>query len=67
MYTEKHLVEFGNYVLSNYRKNLIDTHPELTLPDKEAAYSNVSDADLANWNALGLHLLNWDEVPLIVE
>lgn len=47
------LVSFGNYMVSAQRENLIDQHPELITPeDKEAAYHQVSDADLSNWRFL---------------
>lgn len=40
MYTEKELVAFGNYLLSDERKETI-VHPQVK--DK------VNDVDLANW------------------
>lgn len=44
------LVSFGNYMVSQHREDLITEHPELlTAEDKEAAYHQVSDADLNNW------------------
>ena len=47
------LVSFGNYMVSQQREDLITEHPELITPeDKEAAYHQVSDADLSNWRFL---------------
>lgn len=45
------LVDFGNYVLSEYRTNLINSHPDTDTASKEMALISVSDADVANFKA----------------
>ena len=47
MYTEKDITAFGNYLLSDERKNSVYSNQ-----DKEVAaeiYKGVSDADYRNW------------------
>ena len=49
-FTEQDLVSFGNYVLSNVRKENILAHSTEESEEVVAQrLQNVSDADLANW------------------
>lgn len=45
-FTQKDLVSFGEYLLSERRENMVKTHPTLT---DSSRLREVSDADLANW------------------
>ena len=50
MYNETDLVNFGNYLLSERRKQLILQHPELEiLGGYDNASIQVSDADISNF------------------
>lgn len=46
MYTEEELVKFGNWVLSNERRQMIGNHPELPPQVKQMLLYTVSDADV---------------------
>lgn len=47
MFDERDLVAFANYCLSDYRRSLIASHPELD--NHEDRVKEVSDADFQNW------------------
>ena len=47
-FEEKDLVSFGEYLLSDERKDIILNHPELTDRGNDAL-KDVYQADLANW------------------
>jgi hypothetical protein len=48
--TEEDLVSFGNYLLSEKRKeSFTDTEKDLSLPSIEERLKLVNDVDLANW------------------
>lgn len=49
-FEEKDLVSFGEYLLSDERKELILNHPEFEGRGEEAL-KDVYDADLGNWSA----------------
>lgn len=47
-FTEKQLVSFGNYLLSEERNKSVESHPELKASVDERKM-HVSDADVENW------------------
>jgi tRNA A22 N-methylase len=47
-FTEKQLVAFGNYLLSDERNEMIEKHPELK-DTVEQRKKEVSHADVENW------------------
>ncbi|MCK9429315.1 MAG: hypothetical protein M0R17_04875 [Candidatus Omnitrophica bacterium] len=49
VYTQKDLVSFGLYLLSEEREDLINCHPEFISSDEYIRFRKVHDADLANW------------------
>lgn len=48
-FTEKDLVSFGNYLLSDERTSPVLDHPGHSSSQKAQSLKQVSDADLANW------------------
>lgn len=51
-YTERDLVNFGKYLLSDNRSESIQNNPafdDLTFKEKLDRLNDVYDADLANW------------------
>lgn len=48
------LVSFGNYLLSDARKESIMSNPETSPEAKEEILKQVTDADIANWENLKL-------------
>lgn len=49
LYTREQLVSFGNYLLSDKRKNLIIDNEQTEKELKEYILKCVNDADLQNW------------------
>lgn len=49
VYTEKELIDFGNYLLSEYRGTLIAEGAILANADVEGELRQVHGADIANW------------------
>ena len=50
-FTRTDLVSFGNYLLSNERKELFESHPDLGSENLEERLSEVNHSDIENWNA----------------
>lgn len=48
-YTEEHLLDFGNFLLSKKRKDRFKNHPELGKRDLKERLSQVHDADVESW------------------
>jgi len=48
-FNKKDLVDFGNYLLSDQRKELIESHPEKSKELIEERLKTVSDADVRNF------------------
>lgn len=48
-FTEEDLVSFGNYMVSDLRREMYESHPDLKDENIEERLKSVSDADLANW------------------
>lgn len=48
-FNKKDLVDFGNYLLSDQRKELIESHPEKSKELIEERLKTVSDADVSNF------------------
>lgn len=48
-FNKKDLIKFGNYLLSEERKELIFSHPDKSIEAKEEALKTVSDADINNF------------------
>jgi hypothetical protein len=48
-YSEKELIAFGNYLLSDTRKKLVDENENFTTAWNKVRSKEVSDADLCNW------------------
>ena len=48
-YNRKDVVSFGNYLLSEERKNLIVNHPMSTTENIPRRLVEVSHADVENW------------------
>lgn len=46
---EKNFIEFGNYLLSNERRESIMQHPTFTDEQKNESLMQVGYADLCNW------------------
>lgn len=47
-YNKTDLIKFGNYLLSDERRKLIENHPEPAFP-LEQRLNNVNHADIENW------------------
>jgi hypothetical protein len=52
--TTTDLVSFGNYLLSDARRDSIMSNPETSPEAKEELLKQVTDADIANWENLKL-------------
>ena len=48
-FNKKDLVDFGKYLLSDQRKELIESHPEKSKELIEERLKTVSDADVSNF------------------
>lgn len=48
-FTEEDLISFGEYMVSEQRKKLFESHPDPTNLSLEERLSVVHDADLSNW------------------
>lgn len=48
-YTGEELTDFGNYILSDKRKNSVLKNPNFTQEQKEEHLKQVSHADFENW------------------
>ena len=48
-FTQADLVSFGNYLLSDERKDLVLSNPSFSIEQARENLKVVSDADLANW------------------
>lgn len=48
-FNKKDLIKFGNYLLSDERKELIFSHPDKSIEGKEEALKTVSHADFENF------------------
>ncbi len=48
-FNKKDLIKFGNYLLSEERKELIFSHPDKSIEAKEEALKTVSHADFENF------------------
>lgn len=48
-FTQADLVSFGNYLLSDERKDLVLSNPSFSIEQARENLKEVSDADLANW------------------
>lgn len=48
-FTEADLVSFGNYLLSDERKDLVLSNQSFSIEQARENLKGVSDADLANW------------------
>lgn len=48
-FAEEDLVSFGNYMVSDLRREMYENHPDLKDENIEGRLKSVSDADLANW------------------
>lgn len=49
VYTQKDLVSFGLYLLSEEREKLLANHPDFSSDSLSIRLRRVHDADLANW------------------
>jgi len=49
VYTQKELVSFGLYLLSEKREDLLIKHPEFNSDTMEIRKRRVHDADISNW------------------
>ena len=54
LYTASDLVKFGNYLLSDARRESIMSNPETSPEAKEEILKQVTDADISNWENLKL-------------
>lgn len=52
--TTTDLVSFGNYLLSDARRESIMSNPETSPEAKEGILKQVTDADISNWENLKL-------------
>ncbi len=50
-FNSKDMVSFGNYLLSEERKEMIKSHPEFDESTHEERLSRVSHADVENWKS----------------
>lgn len=48
-FTESDLVSFGEYMMSDERKEMFKNHPEMQGEDLDERLKSVHNADLANW------------------
>lgn len=48
-FTQADLISFGNYLLSDERKDLVLSNPSFSIEQARENLKGVSDADLANW------------------
>lgn len=51
-YEQQDLVSFGNYLLSEHRRLLFTSHPDLGEKDLEESISKVHESDINEWKYL---------------